>query len=107
VSRARLHSGSHVVGHDDDEELGEDEIEETEFFAQRGAVNLDFGLGLLHGRNVCVSQVAFGYAMGSQGPRPFDFSQGKLYPAKLWRNKDGHPLHFFSTGINAGFSSRS
>src|SRR5256885_1519770 len=34
-------------GDDDNEDLSEDEIEQPEFFAERGAVGLNFGLGLM------------------------------------------------------------
>src|SRR5205085_7194615 len=47
VRGAGLDSGSHVVGDDDNEDLSEDEIEQPEFFAERSAVGLNFGLGLM------------------------------------------------------------
>ena len=47
VRGAGFDSGSHVVGDDDNEDLSEDEIEQPEFFAERGTVGLNFGLGLM------------------------------------------------------------
>ncbi len=50
--------GSHVVSHNDDQDLGEDQVEQAKFFAQFGAVGLDCGLGRLDGRVIGGCQVA-------------------------------------------------
>ncbi len=49
--------GSEKLRDDDDEDLGQCQIGDAEFPAQRGAVGLNFGFGRLERRIVCGRQV--------------------------------------------------
>lgn len=94
MSRPRLYGGSHVIGHDDDEELSEDEVKETEFLPQRGAMSLNAGRSRLQDRVDCGAH-AISYAeVGKLKAGPFDFAHGKVCPAKLLRDKDQDPFTF-------------
>jgi hypothetical protein len=66
VSRAGLHGSAKEFGNDDDQNLGENQIEQAEFLAQSGAVGLDGGLGGLKRRVVRSGQESH---LGDEDPR--------------------------------------
>ena len=66
--------GSEELGDNDDQDLCEDQVEQSEFFAEGGAVGLDFGLGCFQGRVVGDCHGAL--QIGGQNSRPFPPKDG-------------------------------
>jgi hypothetical protein len=87
VGRAGFHCRSEEFRHDNDENLGQDQIANSQLFTQRLTVGSDFGLGCSEGRIVCSCQ--------ESAPKRF-IGESKSPPVPKERGKEGAPQVFFS-----------
>ena len=97
MSVARFHGRPIELRDDDDEDLGEYQVDDAEFAAERSTVGLDFGFGCFQGRIVGGGHVQ---CLDKQIKKP------RSIPPKNGRIERG-TLVLFSYFFSAGFSNKS